>query len=140
MDKDFCNFIKDNGFNILITDKYVEKHCYDLFDKLFIVSNTKSVLAASISFNLFEKRTVCYIDNFFELLYVYDDCYKHNELSALLIMDRSKLPKNIDIGLLNTFGITYVSDSNYTKNNLFRESLKDVKEGRGSCFLVLGGK
>ena len=70
MDKDFAKVLIDNGFNTIVTDKYLNRGTYDTFFNIISLSNTKSVISASISLNIFNIMNVAYIDNFFELLYM----------------------------------------------------------------------
>lgn len=139
MEKDFCKFIEEFGIDLLITDKYIKKHCYDIFNDVYILSNTKSVISSSIGFKMFGKNSLCYLDNFFEFLYVYDNCYGKVNLNLLLMMDESKLPSNLDIGVLKNYDIGYTNTKNYKNNSSLNEAINNSIRNNGCGFIVVEG-
>lgn len=141
MEKDICKFINSFGIDILLTDKYIKKHCYDIFKDVYILSNTRSAISSSIGFKMFGLNSICYLDNFFEFLFIYDNCYKQVNLNLLVMMDEEKLPNYLDRGVLSNYGISYTNINNYKNNSSLHSCIKDSVKNNGCGFIInTGGK
>lgn len=133
MEKETAVFIKNKDINTIITDKYLNKGCYDTFDNVISLSNTKSVISASIGFGMFGVRTLAYIDNLFEFLDLYNDCHKDIDLNLLACIDHNKMSNSIGFDIFSSYGIKY-SIIGRKKNNMSLEDLltcviKDKESG-----------
>lgn len=137
MNKNIASYINKQGFKTLITDKYLGKDCFDSFDNIVSLSNSKSVISASLGFNMFNIKTIAYIDNFFEFIYVYDSCFREFSINILVCMDKSMLPKHLNIGILNDYKIKNCNVRNKVSSSL-EELVANVKKNKDTGFFVLG--